>query len=135
MKKFVSAVKEIVEQGKLNVLAARMSIATGAVMLPLASENAAAQGIGQVFIRGKEEVSGIFEFVKLFIAFIGVCMIGYAVWGLTWGKKNDEREFKTGAMIGFMLGGAALTSIGVLTSTMSASIWGQDESVTDGLDL
>jgi len=108
----------------LRHIAALSSIAVVALMPAVAN----AADLGELLSNASNQFRGATDFLKLGAAFVGLVMIVYAIYGLTWGRKTDDRENKVGPLFAMLIGGALMTSIGIATSTMSETFFGNDES-------
>lgn len=62
--------------------------------------------------------------IQIGAAAVGFGMVAWSVYGLTMGRKKDEREFPMGTTLAIGLGGAVLMGITAYTGLLGTSFFG-----------
>lgn len=90
-----------------------------------AASGAPTRGLGESVADSTKELSiGFATALKVGGAVIGLGMIAYAIYGLTLGRKKDEREYPMGQTLLVGLGGAGLLGLTAAAGLFSASFFG-----------
>lgn len=55
-------------------------------------------------------------------------MIAYSIWGLTMGRKKDEREYPLGMTLGIGFGGAVFLGLLFYAGILSTSFFGESNA-------
>jgi len=90
--------------------------------------------IGELAIGAAENFKGATFFAKVGAACVGFLMVIYCLYGLSLGRKNDEREYPIGRTVTIGLIGSLMMSIAVVTGIFNTTLLGDEADVESGLE-
>lgn len=79
--------------------------------------------------------TGFWAAVKVLAAAIGLAMVAYSLYGMTLGRKKDEREYPLGQTLMVGVGGAIMLSLLAFAELAQTSLFGgaeDTENVSEG---
>jgi len=112
----------ILDAIKWRLILIHISLITG----PLAhAQSEIDEGAGELIDRAVNELgSGFAAAVQIGAGLIGFALIAFSTYGLTMGRKKDEREFPLMATLAMGIGGAVMLGVTAYVGIIGATFFG-----------